>query len=50
MKFAWVLYAAVALVAIALQAAGDRAFEALRYERNALLDGQIWRALLCEGD
>jgi rhomboid family GlyGly-CTERM serine protease len=41
----WLALLAVALVCAGIQVAGDPAARALRYERNALLDGQLWRAL-----
>jgi len=42
---AWAVFLGGALLCAALQWGGERVFLALRYERNALLDGQLWRAL-----
>ncbi|HEX5136277.1 MAG TPA: rhombosortase [Planctomycetota bacterium] len=36
---------AVGVVCAGILVGGDRVAHALRYERNALLDGQLWRAL-----
>jgi len=41
----WLALAATAAVCAAILLGGDRVAHALRYERNALLDGQLWRAL-----
>ncbi len=38
---------AVGLVAVAVALLGDRAAGALRYERQAVLEGQVWRLLTC---
>ena len=42
---AWGALAAIAVVGAACQALGPKAFEALRYEREALLHGEVWRAV-----
>ncbi|MCK6461790.1 MAG: rhombosortase [Planctomycetes bacterium] len=41
----WLALLLVAAVCAGILLAGDRVAHALRYERNALLDGQLWRAL-----
>lgn len=41
---AWGALAAVVAAGAACQALGPKAFEALRYEREALLEGELWRA------
>jgi rhomboid family GlyGly-CTERM serine protease len=41
----WLALLAVAAVCAGILLGGEAAARALRYERNALLDGQIWRAL-----
>jgi len=38
---------AVGLLAVAVALVGEGASRALRYERQAVLDGQIWRLLTC---
>ncbi len=43
----WLALLGVAAVCAAILFLGDPAARALRYERNALLDGQAWRALTC---
>lgn len=40
----WLALLAVAAVCVAIVVAGDPTMRALRYERDALLDGQVWRA------
>jgi rhomboid family GlyGly-CTERM serine protease len=41
----WLALLAAAAICAAIQLAGAGTQHALRYERNALLDGQVWRAL-----
>lgn len=41
----WLALAATLAVCAAIVLAGDPTARALRYERNAILDGQIWRVL-----
>lgn len=41
----WLAILAVAVVCAGILLAGDPVWRALRYERDALLDGQHWRAL-----
>ncbi|WP_295531172.1 rhombosortase [uncultured Pseudacidovorax sp.] len=41
----WFVPAALAGLVLALQAGGEPVYEALRYERAAVLDGQYWRLL-----
>lgn len=41
----WLALLAVGAVCAGIQLAGAATQHALRYERNALLDGQLWRAL-----
>jgi len=43
----WLALLAVGAVCAGIQLAGAATQHALRYERNALLDGQVWRALTC---
>ena len=41
----WLALVGVAAACAAILFGGDRTAQALRYDRNALLDGELWRAL-----